>query len=96
MTWMPGHSQSNNPAAGTLAPVLGHCQRKPHIKETQSHLVVSQGHLHSLCCDQEVVDAVKEHPQLLGSLPLHGVEALQELGLVVPRKALQNDAPHIF
>ena len=24
MTWMPGHSQSNNPAAGTLAPVLGH------------------------------------------------------------------------
>ena len=24
MTWMSGHSQSNNPATGTLAPVLGH------------------------------------------------------------------------
>ena len=37
MTRMPGHSQSNNPAAGTLAPVLGQaggCQRQPEPKDT--------------------------------------------------------------
>ena len=35
MTRMPGHSQSNNPAAGTLAPVLG---QEAHDSEVE-HLL---------------------------------------------------------